>query len=304
MKKRKWVGLLFVAPAAAAIILMMVYPILQVTVFSFSKLTLPNFDTTFVGLDNFKKIFEKPELVQITENTLVWTIASLILRMVLGFGAALIMESKLKGMKIMRTCALIPWVIPSIVTANTWRWIYVADNGLLNSVLKSFAPSLASNWMGNAGTALTSVIVAYSWAGFPFNMLMLVAALQGIPEDYKEAARIDGANTLQVFRYIVIPSLKNILTILIVLEFINGINSFDMLYTMTGGGPGISSEVIGLTIWRYAFKNLDFASASTLSFILILVMVIAFLFYVPLSAKGRNVSMRKSKRRRMPIEEK
>ena len=303
MKNRKWVGLLFVAPAAVSIILMMVYPILQVTQFSFSKLTLPYFDTEFIGLNNFKNIFSKPELVEIARNTLVWTIASLVLRMILGFGAALIMESKLRGMKAPRTFALIPWVIPSIVAANTWRWIYVADNGLLNAVLKTFSPSLTANWLGNAGTALTSVIVAYSWAGFPFNMLMLVAALQGIPEDYKEAARIDGASTLQVFRYITIPSLKNILTILIVLEFINGINSFDMLYTMTGGGPGISSEVIGLTIWRYAFRNLDFSSASTLSFIVILLMIICFLFYVPVSAKGRDVSARRKRKRRESIEE-
>ncbi len=118
MKNRKWVGLLFVAPAAVSIILMMVYPILQVTQFSFSKLTLPYFDTEFIGLNNFKNIFSKPELVEIARNTLVWTIASLVLRMILGFGAALIMESKLRGMKALRTFALIPWVIPSIVAAK------------------------------------------------------------------------------------------------------------------------------------------------------------------------------------------
>ncbi|MBU9744953.1 sugar ABC transporter permease [Lachnospiraceae bacterium ASD3451] len=282
------VGMLFVAPSAIAIILMMVYPILQITGFSFSKITLPFFDMSFTGLDNFKNIFSKAEMGTIVKNTLIWTILSMVLRVVLGFAAAMVMESKFRGMKILRTCALIPWVIPSIVASNTWRWIYSADNGLLNTVLRMINPDLAANWLGSASTALTSVIIAYSWAGFPFIMLMLVAAMQGIPMDYKEAAKIDGANSLQVFRYITLPSLKQILTMLIVLEFINGINSFDMLYVMTGGGPGIASEVIGLTIYRYAFKNLDFATASTISFLIIIVMIIAFLFYVPASAKGRN----------------
>lgn len=285
-------GLLFVAPSAIIIILMMVLPLLQVVIFSFSDITLPSFKTDFAGLDNFRDLFSKTELGTIGKNTIVWTLISLVLRISWGFIAALIMESMrrngMPGVKIVRICVLIPWIISSIVASNTWRWIYSADNGLLNSILRGINPELARNWLGSSSSALFSVIVAYSWAGFPFNMLMIVAGMQGIPQHYREAASIDGANSLQIFWHITLPFLKNILVILIVLEFINGVNSFDMLYTMTGGGPGTSSEVIALTIYRYAFRNLDFSGASALSLIVILLMIVAFLFYVPLSAKGRG----------------
>lgn len=296
--KKTLVGVLFVAPSVLSVLLMMVYPILQTFQFSFSKLTLPFFDAVFVGFDNFKKIFSDRDLGLIAKNTVIWTIGCLVMRMALGFGSALVFESKLKGMKILRTCALVPWVIPSIVAGNTWRWIFNADTGLLNAVLKMINPALCHNWLGDAKTAMGSVMVAYTWCGFPFVMLMLVAAMQGIPEDYKEAAKIDGANSWQVFRYITLPQLKNILMILSVLEFINGINSFDLLYLLTGGGPGISSETIGLTIYRYAFKNLDFAGASTLSMVVIGIVLIGYAIYAPLEAGG-NGGKKKGRRKKV-----
>lgn len=286
--KKTIIGWLFVAPVAIVMIVMMLYPILQVVQFSFSKISLPDFKPEFNGLANFERVLQGQDLKVAAKNTVIWTIGSMILRLGIGFAAALVMESKLRGMKIFRTMSLIPWVIPSIVASNTWRWLLAPDNGILNVLLKDIAPSLANNWLGNAATALPSVIVAFSWTGFPFNMLMLVAALQGVEESYKEAARIDGANTFQVFRYVTLPSLKNIMVILVALEFISGINSFDMLYTLTGGGPGTSSETLSLAIYRFAFRNLDFSAASTLSLIVIGIMVLCFLVYVPASAKNKK----------------
>ncbi len=282
------VGWLLVAPCAAVIVLMTIYPLIQVFLFSVSNVKLPFFETTFAGLSNFTRILSKQEFGVIVRNTVIWTVASLLLRFILGFSAALLMDTGMKGKILFRIAMLVPWVVPSIVAANTWRWIFNTDNGLLNGFLRMINPALTQNWLGSSSLALGSVIVAYVWMGFPFIMLMLVAGMQGIPNDYREAAQIDGANSLQVFLHVTLPCLQQIIVILIILEIISGFNSFDLLYTMTAGGPGIASEILGLYIFRTGFSNFDFSGASAIGVMLILAITVAFLFYVPATAKGRG----------------
>lgn len=286
--KKYGAAYLFVLPCAVAILIMTIYPLIQVLTFSVSKVTLPDFACEFIGIDNFVRIISKNDFKKIVLNTVIWTAVGLSLRFLLGFGAALLMDSGMKGMTPFRIVTLVPWVVPSIVASNTWRWIYNADNGLLNGILKKIDPSLAINWLGNKSTAMGSVLTAYAWMGFPFVMLMILAGLQGIPKDYKEAARIDGAGGFKVFWHITLPGLKNILIILAVLELINGFNSFDLLYTMTAGGPGITTEILGLFIYRTAFSNYDFAGASAVGVMLIIIILVCFLLYVPATAKGRG----------------
>lgn len=286
-KKRTVTAFILVMPCIILLILMMVYPTLQVFEFSFSSLKLPKFNTTFVGLENFKQILSNKEFIQIIINTCIWTGLSLLIRFIIGFIAALVIETGLVGMNAFRTMTLLPWMVPSIVAANTWRWIFNTDNGLLNTVLRYINPALSQNWLGSSQLALSSVIVAYSWAGFPFIMLMLIAAMQGIPKDYYEAARIDGAGSFRLFRHITLPSLKNIVIILAIMEIISGFNSFDIIFTMTGGGPGIASEIFGLFIYRTAFSNLDFAESSAASLLLIIVAFIMITFFIFASNKKK-----------------
>ena len=137
----------------------------------------------------------------------------------------------------------------------------------------------ATNWLGNSSTALMAVIISYSWMGFPYLMLMIVAGLQGIPKEYTEAARIDGANSIQVFFRITLPQLKGFLLILTLLEIISGFNSFDLIFTMTGGGPGVATETVGLNIYRMAFQNYDFGKASSMGILLLVLVMIGFVVY-------------------------
>lgn len=286
--KKNGAAYLFVLPCAAAIVVMTIYPLIQVLTFSVSEVKLPDFACGFIGLDNFSRILSKNDFKKIVLNTVIWTAAGLSMRFILGFGAALLMDSGMKGVTPFRIVTLVPWVVPSIVASNTWRWIYNTDNGLLNGVLRRADPSLAINWLGSKDTAMGAVLTAYAWMGFPFVMLMILAGMQGISKDYKEAAQIDGANGFRVFWHITLPGLKNILIILAVLELINGFNSFDLLYTMTAGGPGIATEILGLFIYRTAFSNYDFAGASAVGVMLIAVILVCFLLYVPATAKGKG----------------
>lgn len=286
-KINRLTGMAMVFPAAVVVLLMMFYPLVQVIIFSFSEVKLPYFDLSFVGLDNYASVLFQKSFLTIIANTLIWTAVSLSFRFILGFVSALIIDTSMLGKKAFRIIILLPWILPQIVTANIWRWLYNPENGLINSVLSSINPDLALNWLGTRGTALLSVALTNVWMGFPFLMLMLVAGMQGIPKDFTEAAKIDGANAIQVFRHITLPSLKNIIVILAILEFINGFNSFDLLFVMTGGGPGISSETLGLYIYRTAFSNFNFGVSSATGMILIIAIVVFFVFYVPSTKRRR-----------------
>ncbi len=274
----------FVLPCTIILILMMVRPIVQIVQFSFSDVSIPDFQGPFVGLANFVHVLAKPEIKQDAVRTLVWTVVSLSVRLALGMAAALLIDSSLKGMRAVRVFAMLPWIMPSIVAANIWRWIYSTDFGILNYFLRFIDPRITVNWLGSASLALGSVLFAFSWVGFPFVMLMLLAGMQGIPGEHKEAARIDGANAWNVFLHITLPFLRPVILTLLALQLIDGINSFDLLFNLTAGGPGGASEIFSLAIYRYAFSNFDFSGAAALSVVLILIVAVPFFVYVIFSA--------------------
>jgi multiple sugar transport system permease protein len=268
---------------------MMVSPIIRTFLYSFSEILLPNFETQFIGVKNFQNVFSRPEIATVLKNTFLWICGSVFLRFTMGFGAALVLNTEMRARQFFRVLALLPWTVPSIVSANTWRWMLQSDYGLINGILRSLGLThLTHSWLGDPRTALFSVLIAYSWAGFPFVMIMLLAGMQGIPKDYYDAAKIDGCNAMQAFRNVTLPSLKAVIFVVLILEIVSGFNSFDLLFTMTGGGPGGASEILGLFIYRLAFTNFDFAGASAVSVVLILLGIVAFLLYVPASAKRHS----------------
>ena len=181
-QKRARTGLKFVAPCTIVVLLMMIVPIIRTISFAFSEVTLPSFDTQFNGIRNFEKIVTLKEFPAIVKNTVVWIVGSVVLRTGMGFAAAFIMDGQGKPVKAVRLLALLPWTVPSIVSANSWRWMLQSDFGLINGMFKSVGlESWCRLWLSTAETALPSVLAAYTWAGFPFVMMMILAGLQGIP---------------------------------------------------------------------------------------------------------------------------
>jgi multiple sugar transport system permease protein len=275
-------GYLFILPCLLLLILMMVNPIAQMFKFSFSELTLPKFDTHFIGLGNYRRMISRPEFWTVIMNTFTWVIGTVALRFVFGLWGAITMNGNIKGVGIFRFLILLPWTVPSIVASNLWRWILQSDFGLLNTALTQCGLGfLAHSWLGDSNTALTAVILAYTWAGFPFVMMMLLAGMQSIPEEMYDAGKVDGANGWQLFRFITIPFIQPIIIIVLILEVISALNAFDMLYVLTGGGPSGSTEILGLLIYRLGFTNYDFAGASAISVLLLLLTSSCFLLYAP-----------------------
>jgi multiple sugar transport system permease protein len=262
------------------IALMMIYPIVQTVYFSFSKVQLPALRTTFVGLANFTRIFADPDAGPLVQRTLVWIAGGVALKMALGLGAALVFNAKVRGTVWMRVLVILPWAIPSVVGANLWRWIVQTDSGVLNQTLRAWGlGGLALNWLGSPDTAMLTVIVAYSWGGFAFVMLLILARLQGLPEEINEAARVDGATWWQVFRYITLPSLMGVLAVSLILEIVSGINSFDTLMIMTGGGPANATRIWGIDIYKTGFTEFNLGGAAAESVLMFAAVIVVFVIY-------------------------
>lgn len=271
---------LLVAPAVILIALMMIYPIVQTIFFSVSKVQLPALKTSFVGLDNFARIFADEETGPLVQRTLVWIVGGVALKMALGLAAALVFNAKVRGTVWMRVLVILPWAIPSVVGANLWRWIVQTDAGVLNQTLRSLGlGGWALNWLGSPDTAMLTVIVAYSWGGFAFVMLLILARLQGLPEEINEAARVDGANWWQVFRYITLPSLTGVLAVALILEIVSGINSFDTLMIMTGGGPANATRIWGIDIYKTGFTDFNLGGAAAQSVLMFAAVIVVFIIY-------------------------
>jgi multiple sugar transport system permease protein len=270
------------------IAVMMVYPTVQTLRFSVSTVGLPAFRTTFVGLGNFAGILHDPATGSLLRRTLTWVAGTVLLRFVLGFLAALVFNARVRGTTWMRVLVVLPWTIPSVVAANLWRWILQTDTGVLDQTLRAWGlGGLAANWLGDPRTALAAVIVAYSWAGFPFIMLLILAGLQGVPEEHYEAAQVDGAGGWQLFRFITVPAVSGVLILALVLETISAINSFDTLTVMTGGGPANATQTWSLAIYRTAFVDFNLGGASALSVLMLLGALALPALYGAASRNGR-----------------
>lgn len=278
---RKWgPAYVLILPAMILIVLMMVYPLIQTIVFSFSDVRLPELSTTFAGFANFVKVIRDPDTAGLVVRTLVWVVGTVVLRFVLGFLGALIFNARVRGTIWLRVLVVLPWTLPSVVAANLWRWIFQSNIGVLNQTLRAIGfPGAAMDWLGNTNFTMLSVIVAYSWTGFPFVMLLILAGMQGIPQDQYEAAQVDGCNWWQLFRFITVPSLRGILAIALMLEVVGAINSFDTIMVMTGGGPANATMIFGIKIYRTGFSLFDFGGASALSVFLFVAALVLFVIY-------------------------
>jgi multiple sugar transport system permease protein len=278
---QKWgQAYILVAPAIVLIALMMFYPVVQTLWFSVNKVQLPAFRTTWVGLDNFIRVLEDADTWPLFLRTVTWILGTVVLRMALGLGAALVFNAKVRGTIWMRVLAVLPWTIPSVVSSNLWRWIVQTDVGVLNLELKQWGlGAWAVSWLSNPDSALWTVIVAYSWSGYPFVMLLILARMQGIPEELYEAAKVDGANWWQQFRFITVPSLKGVLGVALILEVVSAVNSFDTIMIMTGGGPANATRIWGIEIYKRGFTNFDLGGASAMSVLMFVGALVFFVIY-------------------------
>ncbi len=274
---------LYILPALAVMMLVIAYPIYYTFVLSFYKTppSLAMADKIFVGFDNYVRLLTSSGFHQVTINTMVWTIWSTFFAVVLGFGAALVLNRAFVGRGILRGLLLIPYVISAVAASYIWRWIYHSDFGVLGSVL--FRMGLIDgklNLLDDVDRVLPALIVVNVWKEFPFAMIMILAGLQTVPEQLLRAARVDGAGPLSQFIHVTLPHLKGVLIITVLLLFVANLNHFTIPWIMTGGGPAGASDIWITQIYQIAFGRIRFGIASAYSVILFVVMVVLGYFYV------------------------
>ncbi|MDI6600253.1 MAG: sugar ABC transporter permease [Thermoanaerobacteraceae bacterium] len=283
-------GYLMVFPALLCIGLIALYPVVQTFWLSLHRLRLQFPDMTkFVGLQNYITIFGDDRFINATINTVEFTIVSVALELVFGLCIAMLMNKEYKGRGLMRAAALVPWAIPTTVSAMMWKFIYNDQLGVLNDILVRLhiIPEYKA-WLGSEVTAMGAAIVADVWKTTPFMALLLLAGLQVIPRELYEAATVDGASAWRQFITITLPLLRPTILVALIFRTLDAFRVFDLVYVLTGGGPGNSTETLSVYAYKTLFRNMDFGMGSALSVIIFVFIFIISLIYIRILSSGSS----------------
>lgn len=255
------------APAVLVTLFIVFFPMMQAVVTSFYDLVLwkPN-ATRFVGFGNYFKLLRDPVFWTSLGHTAIWIGLTVPLQMGLGLVAALLLNRQFPWRGLARALVIIPWALPSVVIALMWRWIYDPTTGVLNDILLYLTIIHATvPWLADPHLALYAVIATLTWQGFPFFAVMILAGLQGIPQSQYEAASIDGASSWRQFVHITLPGIAPVLATAGLLRIIWVANSMDVIFVMTGGGPGYATHTLPLYAFIKARQNLDFGYGTAIA---------------------------------------
>jgi multiple sugar transport system permease protein len=280
---------LFVAPALIIVAVMMYYPMIGTVIESFYSSSFVDPTPTFVGLEVYQTIAGDGAFWQIVFNSIVWTIAVVVLQNLLGFLTALLLNQHLPGQALMRSLILLPWVLPGVVAAILWRFMYDPQLGLINSFLVSLGLN-GVPWLAQSSTALGAVIIAAVWKGFPFSTVVFLAALQNVDQEQVESAIIDGAGPVRRLFDIVIPAVKEIIATNLVLTAILTFNYFDMIWVLTRGGPQNATHIFPTKIYELGFGQFRFGEAATYGVISILLLAVLIPIYFLVQSRGRRAA--------------
>jgi ABC transporter, permease protein len=283
MKTRSYTKWLFVLPAVIVVAALFIYPIFSSLFFSMTSKNLIRPRYNFLGLKNYKDILSDPKFWAAFLNSLKWTVFSLLGQILVGFTAALALNrvKLFKGMY--KTLLIIPWAFPSIVIAFSWTWILNGVYGILpNLLVKWKIYETAPQFLTEKNLAFIVLVLINIWFGAPMIMVNVLSALQTVPQDQYEAAKIDGASALQSFQHITIPHIKLVMGLLVVLRTVWIFNNFDLIYLITGGGPAGSTQTVPLYAYEMGWgtKLLGKSSAVTVLLFIFLMSVCIIYFTI------------------------
>ena len=275
-KKPDYVPILFLLPIIFFILLVRMGPAIYTLYSSFFNWKLNLQDVQFIGFENYVYLFQDPDFWTVLKNTLVWTIVSTAFHIFLGMILAIALNHvKSRFMSLARIVLILPYITPGVVGGNLWRWILSGDYGYLNDIL--FRIGILNDyvsWLGRPQTAMIFVIVANIWKGVPFYMVLFYARLQTISLELYDASKIDGANYRQILGRITLPMMKSVMIMATILGFMWSFNYFDLIFTMTHGGPVMSTEILPVFIYNKAFVFRDMSLASAVaSFVLVIAVI-------------------------------
>jgi len=262
---------------------LMLYPILQVLYISLWDNYMVIKNPSFVGLGNLGWLLQQEVFPRIFSNTVIFSVASVVLHLVVGLGLAMLLTAKInpRVRTLFRGVFILPWMFTAVVVALAWR-LMLNPFGIFNALLaQTGLMSLEEplNWLGEANLALPALILINLWRGYPFVMLMLLAALQSVPSELYEAAGIDGAGGWGKFLHVTIPSITPVIASVGLLDTIWNFRQFDLVWLTTGGGPSNSTHVLGTYTYQLAFQQFEFSKASDVAIVMLVFTSLLTYFY-------------------------
>src|SRR2546426_1874200 len=258
----------FAGPPLAVLVALVVYPTIYLVRLAFSRFELATMDRPdFVGLLNFQRLWTDASFWNALVNTLIISVCAVGAEFLLGFGLALLLHQQLRGGPVFRSLLVVPLMIPPVVVGLNFRLIFDVF-GPLSSVAQTLGLGRI-DWLGDAKLAKMTIILTDMWQWTPFVFIILLAGLGAVPQDLFDAAAVDGASPWATLRYVIWPMLIPAATVALAFRFIDVLKLFDIVYMITYGGPGASTEVLSLNVYWTAFRFGDLGYAATLAFVML-----------------------------------
>jgi multiple sugar transport system permease protein len=277
---RRQQGFLFILPAIIVLALLIVYPIAYT-----GLLSVTSEQGDYVGFANYAAVTGAKVTRTAVYNTIYYVGVSIVFQIVLGTLVGILLNQNFRGRGIVRSLTLIPWVIPGIVAATTWAWMFHTEFGIINYMLTStHVVDAPVGWLTDRNTVMPALIAINVWKLFPFVGIMVLAALQTVPNDLYESARMDGAGFWQEVRFVMLPQIRPVLVAITLLLVIWGLNAITIIYTITRGGPANRTLITPIQIFRYAFELFQFNQAAALSVMFFAVTVVFVALYIKVFA--------------------
>lgn len=274
----------YLAPAILLVGTFAGYPLVRSVWFAFNDVSPIQGVRGFVGFGNFLAVVRGADFGTLAANTMTWTFGAVGLQLVLGLVGAHLLNARFPLRGVYRGLAMIPWATPSVLVALMWMWILDPNHGILNkALLGTGVIDRPLALLSDGSTALATLIAVDVWQGIPLFAVMILAALQGVPPELREAASMDGCTRRQVFRFVVLPAIAPTILITTLLRVIWTSNYVDLVLIMTGGGPGISSTTLALQSYVTAYKTTDFGRGASYAVLQGVVLAILVVLYIRLT---------------------
>lgn len=287
---RFWAYVL-IAPSLLMVLAVILYPIASGITLSFRRYRLNRLDlgTGFIGLQHYADLVADPVFQRALVNTMLWVVLGVASQFALGLATALALNRPLRGMRLARVLVLLPWILPTVVAGNMWAMMLDFRLGVINDILVKLGLLVDYKaWFSDPTTAFPAVLVVALWQGFPFFTLLLLAGLQGIPDELYEAAAVDGANRWRQFVHITIPLLRPVIVAVVVLRVIGLVNSPDLMIILTNGGPGDATQVLSSYAVQIAYREFNYGYASAIAVIMLVLLMVFTVIYVRVSGLSRG----------------
>lgn len=286
-RQRARAGRLFIAPNLAAVAVFLLFPLAFSAFMSVQRWDLFS-PPEFVGWANFRTLFTADPLFLIAvRNTAVFTVGTVVPTVVIALAVAAVLNRKLKGIGVFRTIVFMPLAVSAVVMAVVWQFVFNTDTGLLNIML-GWVGIDPIPWLIDPNWAMVALCVISVWKSVPFATVILLAAMQGVPESLYEAARLDGAGEIRRLLAITVPMIRGAVWFVVVISVIGAFQAFDQVYVLTGGngGPETGTYVLGIMLFQHAFAFLDFGYASALAWVMFVVLLVLTVIQLRLARRN------------------